>query len=73
MLRVTARLAHRLGTTAPIQRPFTGNNARAGECETSAEAGTGARTGGSARQCKAKCVVLALGLLAMAAWNWARF
>ena len=65
-LRVTARLAHRLGTIAPSQTPSWGNSGRAdSDC-------TGAALTVKGQQCKAKWAVRAKVRPAKAAWNWGR-
>jgi len=63
-LRVTARLAQRLGTMAPNHTPKGGTN--------NADATPGPEEDGdsSAQQCKAKCAVRASVLPAKTAWNW---
>ena len=65
-LRVTARLAHRLGTIAPNHTADFGN--RAGNATSCASATSDSR----AQQCKAKCAVLASVCPAKTAWNWGR-
>ena len=65
-LRVTARLAQRLGTIAPNQISLVGNSAKSGV------SGPTATPAPNAQLCSAKCAVFALWPPASAAWNWGR-
>lgn len=62
-LRVTARRAQRLGTTAPIQRSAPGNRA----CADKPGAGVA-----SAARCNTKCAVRLTVPAAITVWNWVR-